>query len=210
MENETIINEKLVSFETIAAIGAEQASKALAAIVGQKVSVSVVKNRILFPTNLYQHIGRAEETFTMVVFRIDKITNGFAMVAFPEQDRDKFVKMVRARYNKGSDDAKNNPIKEQIDCSKESIIKETSNIIVGSFLSAIHSEIKVNLIQSVPNIATDMIKAMMDEIIAEISQTSQNILVFETKLLIKPNDIHGKFFLLSDSESANEIFQNRP
>ncbi len=209
MESNIIKNENLASFEKIAVIGAAQASKTLAMIVGQPVKVVVVKNRVLFPTTLYQHIGEAEEAFTMVVFRIERVTNGFALVAFPEQDGDKFGEMVRARYNKGSADVKNDQRKEQADYSKESIIKETSNIIVGSFLSAIHKEIKINLIQSVPNIATDMIKAMMDEIIAEISQTSQNILVFETKLIIKPNDIHGKFFLISDSESANEMLQSR-
>ncbi|MFA5993569.1 MAG: chemotaxis protein CheC [Parcubacteria group bacterium] len=210
MNNKKNPNERLLIFEKLTGIGAEHASKSLAAIVGQEVGITALENRILSPANLYQHIGGVEESFTMVVFRIDNVMNGFAIVAFPEPEGDKFVKLIRLMHAEKSDNIPNvEPGNKQPDYSKESIIKETSNIIVGSFLSAMHKRVKVNLIQSVPHIATDMIKSMLDEIIAEISQVSENILVFETELAIRPNDIRGRFFLLSDIESANEILQNR-
>ncbi len=191
MSKYTITSERLAKFEKLAKAGAAQASISLATIVGQEVSVSVVENRISLPEKLYQDIGEAEDMFTVVIFRIDNALNGFAMVAFPEGESTRLVEIL-------TDNKK---------CEETSIIKEVSNIITGSFLTEIYKEIKVSMIQSVPNIATDMIKAMLDEVMAEVSQKSENVLVFEAELIINPHSISSKLFLLLDTDSAEKLLK---
>ncbi|PIP27405.1 MAG: hypothetical protein COX30_01975 [Candidatus Moranbacteria bacterium CG23_combo_of_CG06-09_8_20_14_all_39_10] len=191
MSKYIITSERLSKFEKLAKAGAAQASVSLAAIVGQEVVVSVVENRISLPEKLYQDIGEAEDMFTVVIFRIDNALNGFAMVVFPEGESTRLFEIL-------ADNKK---------CEETSIIKEISNIITGSFLTEIYREVKVSMIQSVPNIATDMIKATMDEVMAEISQKSENVLVFEAELIINPHSISSKLFLLLDTDSAEKLLK---
>jgi chemotaxis protein CheY-P-specific phosphatase CheC len=198
MDTNIITQEKIIKFEQLANNGARRVSDSLSIIVGEQVDIVTVKNRILLPEEIYQHIGGKDGgLFTMVAFSISNVPSGFALVVFSEEDKDRLVTMM---LEKNSADSSR-------ECSKDSIIKESSNIIVGAFLSEFHKKFDLNLIQSVPNIATDTLKAMLDEIIAEIIQTSQNILVLETKIRITPQDILGKIFIVSDVQLVEKMFQ---
>jgi len=42
---------------------------------------------------------------------------------------------------------------------------------------------------------------------AEISQKSENVLVFEAELIINPHSISSKLFLLLDTDSAEKLLK---
>ena len=87
----------------------------------------------------------------------------------------------------------------------ESAFKEMSNILTGSFLTALSKMLNVKLLPSVPHTSTDMLQALMDFILAQVSMHADNVLCIKTRINVQGHDINGDFLILFDEPSLKRM-----
>lgn len=80
----------------------------------------------------------------------------------------------------------------------ESALKEVGNILTGSCMTALSKFLDLNIVASVPHIATDMLGALLDTIIAKMIERSNTVLVFRVHFNVSNEGIDGDLYMLFD------------
>ena len=82
---------------------------------------------------------------------------------------------------------------------------EVGNIIINSYLNALTAITDFTLFPSIPHYAEDMLGAVLDYLLIEISKTSDTALFMETKFSAEDILISGDFLVFPDSISLEKI-----
>ena len=70
-----------------------------------------------------------------------------------------------------------------------SVLMEVGNITAGVYLTAIHDFCGLNIYQTVPTLAVDMIQSLLDESFAHLSSRVQAIIAIENEFIIDDYDL---------------------
>jgi chemotaxis protein CheY-P-specific phosphatase CheC len=65
----------------------------------------------------------------------------------------------------------------------------------------------INILPSVPDMATDMLGSVADTVLAEIMQTSDTALVFKVSLRVEEEGITGQLFFFFDPKATGKILE---
>lgn len=82
-----------------------------------------------------------------------------------------------------------------------SVIAEIGNIISGVYLTAIHDFCKLNIYHTVPTVATDMIQALLDESLINLSRQVRHLIVAENEFIVKEKSIKTFMMIIPSAES---------
>lgn len=88
----------------------------------------------------------------------------------------------------------------------ESALKETANILTGACLAAMTGWVDLELKEGIPDIKTDMLRATLDEILADMSRQVDEVLLFKTDFNFE-EEINANFLFLFQPEGENQILQ---
>ncbi|MBI4745883.1 MAG: chemotaxis protein CheC [Deltaproteobacteria bacterium] len=88
-----------------------------------------------------------------------------------------------------------------------STLKEVGNILASAYLSVLGNMLDITLIPSIPSLAHDMVGAVVDIVLSDLSEIGDTAFVFETEFYDITDDIKGHFFLLPDPESIEVIMR---
>jgi len=83
----------------------------------------------------------------------------------------------------------------------ESALKETLNIMSGSYLTAISKFTDLEIIPSIPYLCIDMAAPVLSVVIAEAALMGDYALLFESQLSNGAQNISGSLFFIPDRES---------
>jgi chemotaxis protein CheC len=86
-----------------------------------------------------------------------------------------------------------------------SALKEISNILIGSYLSAISSLTGFTVNASVPELVIDMAGAIMNLLVSAYGEYGDGVLFMETEFVTAAQSIFGRFFLIPDVDSYNRL-----
>lgn len=85
-------------------------------------------------------------------------------------------------------------------------IEEIANIIAGVFLTAIHDFSRLNIYHTVPVLAIDMIRSLLDESIISHSSKINEIVAIENEFIIKEGNVRTVLFVIPIVESIEVLF----
>ena len=88
-----------------------------------------------------------------------------------------------------------------------SALKEVGNILAGSYISALATLTKLNIVPSVLDIAIDMAGAIISVPAIEFGKVGDSILYVETEFLDGFTRVVGDFFLVPDLESYDILLK---
>lgn len=88
-----------------------------------------------------------------------------------------------------------------------SALEEVGNIASSYFLKSLTDHSKLNILPSPPSCMVDMVGAVLSSIIADVSKTTDHVLVMETIFLISSRQIKGYFFLFPKPQSLNSLLK---
>ncbi len=177
-------------------IGMGHAATSLSKMLHRKVTMTVPYINMLPVERLPEIFGNVEALVAGVYLQISGDAGGKILLMFP---RECALNMADLLMDRPMGTTK---VLSQID---QSALKEVGNILIGSHLTALNQFTGLRLRQSVPQLAFDMIGAIMDFVIIELSQIAADALVIETQLLEPTNRIKGYFIFLLDPESPTKI-----
>ena len=178
--------EELDILREIATIGAGSASRALGKVVGQVVDVQVPSVQLVPIEKVPDVMGAADQVTTVIQVKIIGDVSGVVILFLNPKDGVALTK----------DASQGQPI---------SFLEEITNIIAGAALAALGNFLEMNLLQSIPGSASDMLRALINEIVTELGSEVENILILEARFVIGAAQTQGRIYFLFDSVSTEKI-----
>lgn len=179
-------------------IGAGNASTALSQMVDKDVKISVPEAIVDQVENIPQLIGETEQVTTVVLLKLLGDAPGVMLLMFPPESALTLAGLLTKEHKK---DIK---VLDELD---RSALREVGNILGGASMTALSKFLDMNILQSVPEAATDMLGAVVDSILADIGQESEIVLVFRVNFTVEGEPIEGRLFFLFDPKSTDKILE---
>jgi chemotaxis protein CheC len=193
-------------FELMAHQGAKSAADSLSKMINKDVQIQTLAVRSLPLEEVPHVIGSPEELVTTVIMQVSGEATGDIILIYPKQSALNVADFLAKReLGKTS----------QLSALDKSAIKESGNVIAGAFLSIISDQLSINMLESVPDIATDMLKATTDFVLTQFANRGvSEAVAFEIDFEMRTaaaaaaaEKITASFVLLLDLESAQKVIR---
>jgi chemotaxis protein CheC len=202
--------EGIAELEKMAAEGAKGASSALSKLIDQETKITTVQVRATPIDKISDFIADPEAMVTAIRMAISGDVFGNILLIYPEQSALNVADLLSKR-ELGS-------VKE-IDELDKSALKESGNIIAGSFLTSISNYLDINMVESTPSLEVDMLKEVVnssialflerkiaDSIAMEINfNLSTGASISEAEKIVPSISTQAYFIILLDIDSANKV-----
>ena len=193
---DNILSKHLDVFKEIGNIGAGHAASALAEILNRRITMSVPEASVLPFGDIVDVMHGPETLVAGVLIDVSGELNGYILLLL---DMDDAMTMVSQALQEPARDT-SEPDFELSEMEKDTLL-EISNILVGSFLSAISSFSGLGSIPAVPQLAIDMLGAILSIAMIEYGKIGDSALFLKTQFNDLAGDINGHFFLIPDYNS---------
>jgi len=194
--NENILTKHLDVFKEIGNIGAGHAASALAEILNRRITMSVPEASVLPFGDIVDVLQGPETLVAGVLIDISGELNGYILLLLDMDDAMAMVSQALQQPARNTSD----PDFELDELEKDTLL-EISNILVGSFLSAISSFSGLGSIPAVPQLSIDMLGAILSIAMIEYGMIGDSALFLKTQFNDLSGDINGHFFLIPDYNS---------
>ena len=179
-------------------IGAGNSSTALSQMVGKKVNINVPEAFVGKIEEASKFIGEIEKIMTVVLLKILGDAPGIMLLMFPPESALNLAGLLtRARK-------RDIRVLDEID---RSALREVGNILAGASMTSLSKFLNMNVLQSVPETATDMLGSVVDSILAETGKSSDVVLIFKVDFDVEGEKIEGNLFFLFDPKATNRILE---
>ena len=189
-----VTGEHLDVFQEIGNIGAGNAATALATMLNRRIDMSVPAARMVPFNNVTDIVGGPENIVAGVLIGMTGDLSGFIMLVLNTHDAAHMLHLLGMTPTPDVD-------LFSMDELGVSTLREVSNILVGSYLTAISSLTGLTISQSVPELVIDMAGAILSVPVIEYGKLGESVLLLETEFYNDDQTLAGHFFLIPDLES---------
>lgn len=189
--------EELDVFKEIGNIGAGNAATALAGILNVQITMEIPEVQIVPFNNIVNILNGPETLVVGLLVDMSGDLNGYILLILEMGDAYEMASMATGQ--KGIVPADHSTI--VLNEMETSALNEIANILVGSYLSAICSMTGLNIKPAVPQMAMDMVGAIMSIVAIEYGKIGESVLFLKTQFSDVSKDLTGHFFLIPDFDS---------
>lgn len=198
VDNTNLTDTHLDVLKEIGNIGLGNAATSLAQMLNKRIDMEVPKTKFVTMEQAMDVVGGLEEIVACATLRIEGDVPGQILFVFNQTSALYLVDMLMC-MEKGTT--------QELDEMGESVVKEISNVLTGAFLNAISTMTQLNMAPNVPMFAYDMLGAVLSTSLIAGGYVEENILMIETVLFEEQEHIKGHFFLITEEQSLNVLFQ---
>lgn len=195
--NKRLSLSQLDVLKEVGTIGAGRAATALSDLLAKKVEITVPEVSLVPIENVSHLLEERDKLFFVIDMEITGDVSGRIFLLFSPDD---------ARILAGSLLGKPKESLDLRDDLLQSSLKESANILSGSYVSALADMTNLNILISSPSLAIDMVGAILDFIFIQIAQYSEDALIIKTNLKVSDVHLEGLFLFFPSSESLTKIF----
>lgn len=184
-------------------IGAGNAVTSMSKLLNKKIDIQVPSVNVVAFDEVMEIIGGPETPIAGIMIHISGEAPGKVYFILTVEEAELLVKSII-----NESDFKLLSVKEPNDLAI-SALKETGNILTGSYISALSDFTNLHMQPSVPYLSVDMAGAVLTVGLIEVSQVTDYAIIIDTKINDSEsvNGIHGNFFFLPDPNSFSKIFK---
>jgi len=183
-------------FKEIGNIGAGNAASALAGLLNKRITMSVPDASVVPFSDIVNVLDGPETLIAGVLVDVSGSLNGYILLILGMKDA---MSMVTQALSEPVRDVAD-PDFELTELERDTL-SEIANILVGSFLSAISSFTGLYVKPSVPQIAIDMLGAIISIATIEYGKIGDDVLFLKTQFNDPEGHSSGHFFLIPDYNS---------
>ena len=178
--------------------GIANAVSGLAQMVGQEISSTSSSSRRVLVKDIPDLFGGVETEAVMVYLGITGTSTGHMAVIYPPKTAFQMVDLLM-----GLEPGSTKGLEEMA----ESALAEMGNIIGSFFLNALVLETGLDLRPSPPAVMFDMVGAILDIVLAEISAVSDDVMLVETTFGTADQQIDGTFLVMPSPELMDIVLK---
>ncbi|WP_096189104.1 chemotaxis protein CheC [Evansella halocellulosilytica] len=195
----------LDTLKEVGNIGAGHAATALSNLLNKEIEMQVPSVNVVPFNEISDTLGGEETVVAGIFLRIQGDAPGNMFFMLPVEEASVLIQHLTGDE---SIDLTAPPYSEM----GLSALNEMGNILAGSYLSALADFTKLNLQPTPPEVAIDMMMAIISHGLIEISRTGDYAIVIDTEIDEKDEEnitkTKGHFFLLPDPDSFQKIFES--
>jgi len=180
-------------------IGSAHAITGLAELLKKRIDVSIT-NVDIIPLQIIYTLFNGPESMVSVVYLegYSEKFRGMMFLIFPHPEARKMIEMATGH------EVESDNLTDEFSLST---LKEIGNIMCGCYLNTFAQFIRSSIMHSVPQLSNDMLGAVMDSILVDLSLESDYAIVLETAFTLTQNECKGFLFFIPTSESVDTIFE---
>jgi len=185
---------KLIEITNLAA---KRASEALSTLSGEGVDVEVSKVEITKVKQGFPGID-LESIVAGVYLPVSGEIKGASLLIFPEKIAFDLCDLL-VRREVGTT--------HHLTELDKSALKEVGNVICGSFLTVLSNTLKIKIVEHVPSLSFDMFGAVVDQIITQFADKTEDALVIEVKFVFEKTPVRGYVVMMFGLEEMKAIIE---
>jgi len=191
-------------FEKISHEAAKRASDAFAVLIGKQTAVLTLSVRTISVKDVVELMIDRDPTemMTHITQELSGDISGNTSILYTHEHAKKVANYMNRKEGEGEGEGEENPTLSELD---RSALLESGNILTGSFLSCIGNALEMDIDQSPPEVATDMIMAAVGKMLINFSKQAKGAIAFEVDFQIGTKELQGYFFLLLDTNSTKTL-----
>ena len=89
----------------------------------------------------------------------------------------------------------------------KSALNEVGNIILGSILTVLSNNLNLKMIEHMPNFCQDMLGAVIDQVIVQFIQKTEEVLIAELVFHFSGTEVKGYVLLILETEEIKEMIK---
>ncbi|WP_430785891.1 chemotaxis protein CheC [Virgibacillus flavescens] len=195
---------QLDALKEIGNIGAGNAATSMSQLLNKKIDMHVPSVKIIPFDEVMEMIGGPENLIVAIMIRIQGNAPGTVFFILSIDEASNLVRQITS-------DTEFRIVADQPPSGLAvSALQEVGNILAGSYLSALSDFTGINMQPSVPSLSIDMAGAILTAGLIKLSQVMDYAVIIDTTINENnsENGVNGKFFLLPDPESFDQIFKS--
>ncbi|NLT94239.1 MAG: chemotaxis protein CheC [Clostridia bacterium] len=198
MEFENLNNLQKDALKEIGNIGAGNAATSLSTLLNKRINMAVPNIFILPFSQVVELMGGAEKPVAGGYLQVSGIAPMSMLFVLPEDSLKLFLNILIGK-----------PMSEkiQLDEMDISVLKEITNILAGSYLTALNGFTNIEFNPSVPALAFDMAGAILGNVLQLYGEVSDYALVIESIFMEEEKEVKGHFFLLPEPGTLEIMLQ---
>ncbi len=185
-------------------IGAGNAATALSSIVGRKVDMSVPEVKIIPLSSVPEIFGTPEDPVVGGLVDMESGLTGQIMLILGIREAYILASIMCGRDTSGIGE----PDISMFTDFDISALYEVTNILSGSYLSAISTLTNLCISPSIPHMSVDMAGALLSLIAIECGKTGDSAIFFESRFVDAEDDMACYFFLIPDKDSYKKLMNS--
>ena len=183
-------------FKEIGNIGAGNAASALAGLLNKRISMSVPDASVVPFSDIVNMLEGPETLIAGVLVDFSGDLSGYILLMLGMDDAMSMVANALVEPVRDTTAPDFELTEMELDT-----LSEIANILVGSFLSAISTFTSLYVKPSVPQMAIDMLGAIISIATIEYGKIGEDVLFLKTQFNDLEGEISGHFFLIPDYSS---------
>lgn len=195
--NKRLSLAQLDLLKEVGTIGAGRAATSLSDLIAKKVEITVPEVTLVPIENVSNLLEERDKLFFVIDMEITGDISGRMFLLFSPDN---------ARILAGNLLGKSPESLDLRDELLQSSLKESANILSGSYIAALADMTNLNMLISSPSLAIDMVGAILDFIFIQIAQYSEDALIIKTNIKVSDVDLNGLFLFFPSHESLTKIF----
>ena len=194
--NNSNLLKHLDVFKEIGNIGAGHAASALAELLKKRITMSVPDASVVSFDEILNVLDGPETIVAGILIDCSGDLNGYILLLLAMDDA---MSMVAQALDEPERDVTASDF--ELTALEKDAILEISNILVGSFLTAITDFSGLSATPAVPQLAIDMLGAILSIATIEYGKIGDSVLFLKTQFNDLAGDVNGHFFLIPDYNS---------
>jgi chemotaxis protein CheC len=182
-------------------IGAGNAATSLSVLIGEGVSITVPRVRILDYDGVIRTVGDPEELGIAILINYIGDIRGVVLFLLSYDDANGIADILTYGMEEDTSLDSGSGLSEM----KLSTIKEIGNILGSSYLGSISSLTGLDVNISIPYVAIDMVGAIMGAPMFEFSIDNNKIMLIEESFRTDTGSLKSHVVLFADIPSLNKI-----
>lgn len=180
-------------------VGAGNAATALSHILSDRINMSVPDLRILDVRKMTTLLGGPENEFVGILVNMDKDVRGMMLFLL---ERRFVCKLSEVLLNEKISDF------SELSEMGRSALMEIGNILAGSYVNAIATMTNLNIELSTPQIAIDMVGAILSYPAAQFGAMGDKLLLIEEDFISSNETIRSHLLIMPEIDSLKTMLES--